>query len=391
MANQRMRGLGLGLTLGLWPIVAAAQYLVVGNDEKISWDDKGNAVIAAPGKDTVSILDIKNGAAPKILVSLPLQNSVFGPPVNLAITPDNALALVANSVAATQDGAVWKTPPDTKVYVIDLTAKPPAQIGTVEVGKQPSGMGLNKAGDMALVTNRADNSVSVLSIKGKDVKVTDTVALGEGGPSAVAFTPDGKRALVTKPTVNKVGVLKIDGGKVTYDKAWDIGVGVFPYNLVIAGGGRIAVTSDNGAGGASDGSVDTLSIIDLQGEHPHVIDKAVVDEAPEGIAVSPKGDLVVAVLLNASAGIAKDAWFKRPRGRLAVFRVEGTKLVRTAYIDVGKLPEGAAFSPDGRYFYVGNFVDHNMEIFKVDGGKLISAGKPLALPGAPASIRSSAE
>ena len=392
MAKRWYGMLGIGVVAALGAGPASAQYLVVGNDQKITWNDKGGVVVAPPDKDTVSIIDIKNGAAPKIVVSLPLQNSVFGPPTNLAITPDNALALVANSVAAAQDNGVWKTPPDNKVYVIDLAAKPPAQVGTVEVGKQPSGMGISKAGDMALVTNRADNSISVLSIKGKDVKVTDTVTIGDGGPSAVAFLPDGKRALFTKPVVNKVGVLKIDGGKVTYDKAWDINVGVFPYNLVIADGGKLAVTADNGAGGASDGSVDTLSVIDLKGEHPHVVDKMVVDEAPEGIAVSPKGDLVIAVLLNASAGIAKDAWFARPRGRLAVFKVVSGRLVRAgAYVDVGKLPEGAAFSPDGRFFYVGNFVDHNLEIFKVDGDKLINAGKPLALPGAPASVRSSSE
>ena len=385
----RTIGVGLATALAAWPLAASAQYLIVGIDEKVTWDDKGTPVIAPPGKDSVSILDIKNPGAPRLVVGLPLQNSVFGPPTNMAITPDNKLALVANSVVATQDGAVWKTPPDNKVYVIDLTAKPPAQIGTVEVGKQPSGMAISKTGDLALVTNRADNSVSVLSIKGTEVKVTDTLAMGDS-VSAVAITPDGKWALATKPTANKVALLAIDGGKVTYGKQ-DIAVGVFPYNLVIAGGGRIAVTADNGAGGASDGSVDTLTVIDLQGPHPHAIDKVVVDEAPEGIAVSPKGDLVIAVLLNGSAGVAKDVWFARPKGRLAVFRVEGTKLTRTAYIDVGKLPEGAAFSPDGGYFYVGNFVDHDIEIFKVTGDKLISTGKPLMLPGAPASIRSSAE
>jgi DNA-binding beta-propeller fold protein YncE len=387
MVNRLFGLLGLGLALGAGP--AAAQFLIVGIDEKVTWDAKGVPVIAPPGKDSVSILDIKNPGAPRLVVGLPLQNSVFGPPTNLAITPDNKLALVANSVVATQDGGAWKTVPDNKVYVIDLGAKPPALINTVEVGKQPSGMAISKAGDLALVTNRGDNAISVLSIKGTEVKVTDTVAVGDT-VSAVAITPDGKWALATKPVANKVALLAIDGGKVTYAKE-DITVGVFPYNLVIAGGGRIAVTADNGAGGASDGSVDTLTVIDLQAKHPHAIDKVVVDEAPEGIAVSPKGDLVVAVLLNGSAGIANDVWFARPKGRLAVFKVEGTKLTRTAYIDVGKLPEGAAFSPDGGYFYVGNFVDHDIEIFKVTGDKLISTGKPLMMPGAPASIRSSAE
>jgi DNA-binding beta-propeller fold protein YncE len=33
----------------------------------------------------------------------------------------------------------------------------------VEVGKQPSGLDISKKGDLALVTNRADNSISILS------------------------------------------------------------------------------------------------------------------------------------------------------------------------------------------------------------------------------------
>jgi DNA-binding beta-propeller fold protein YncE len=387
MANRRY--LGLGLALCLWPLAASAQFLVVGNDEKISWDDKGTAIIGPPGKDTVSILDIKNAAAPKIVVSLPLQNSVFGPPTNLAITPDNALALVANSVEAYQDGSAWKTRPDTKVYVIDLKANPPAQVGTVEVGKQPSGMAINRAGDMALVTNRADNSISVLSIKGKEVKVTDTVAMGDS-VTAVAFTPDGKRALAAKAPVNKVAVLAIDAGKVTYNKQ-DINVGVFPYNLVIAGGGKIAVTADNGAGGASDGSVDTLSVIDLAAKVPHVVDKVVVSEAPEGIAVSPKGDLVAAILLNGSAGVAKDAWFANPAGKVVVFKVNGTKLTKTSELSVGKLPEGAAFTPDGKYLYVGNFVDRDLVVLRVEGDKVVDTKKNVKLPGQPASLRSTVE
>jgi hypothetical protein len=33
----------------------------------------------------------------------------------------------------------WQGAPDNKLYVIDLTASPPKQIATVELGKQPSG------------------------------------------------------------------------------------------------------------------------------------------------------------------------------------------------------------------------------------------------------------
>ena len=153
---------------------AQAQYLIVGNDEKVAFTD-GKPVLSPPGKDTVSIIDIRDRAKPRIVVNLPLENSVFGPPTNLAVTSDNALALVANSIDVVKDGDTLKSVPDNKLFVIDLTASPPAVIATIQTGKQPSGMAINRAGNLALVANRADNSVSVLSISGKTVAVVGTV------------------------------------------------------------------------------------------------------------------------------------------------------------------------------------------------------------------------
>ena len=137
---------------------ARAQLLITGNDEKVSFDENTGKTITHPaGKDTVSIIDIADPAKPKIIVNLPLMNTITGPPVNLAITPDRHLALVANSLDWVKDGDGWKGIPDNKIYVIDLTASPPTQLGTVEAGKQPSGMAINQAGTLALVANRAED------------------------------------------------------------------------------------------------------------------------------------------------------------------------------------------------------------------------------------------
>ena len=103
------------------------------------------------------------------------MNSIFGPPTNLAITPNGQIALVANSMDWVADGGNWKPAPDNKLYVIDLTTNPPTRIDTVAVGQQPSGMSINRAGTLALIANRADNSISVLAIQGKQVKLVDTV------------------------------------------------------------------------------------------------------------------------------------------------------------------------------------------------------------------------
>jgi DNA-binding beta-propeller fold protein YncE len=51
------------------------------------------------------------------------------------------------------------------------------------------------------------------------------------------------------------------------------------------------------------------------------------------------------------------------------------------------LPEGAVFSADGKYLYVGNLIDRDVSILKVDGSTVTDTGKKLALPGHPASMR----
>jgi DNA-binding beta-propeller fold protein YncE len=361
------------------------ELMIVGNDEKVGFSDAGTFVFSAPGKDSVSIVDIgTDPLAPRIVANLPLMNSLFGPPVNLAITPDEGLALVANSMDAQRDGAGWKLVPDNKLYVIDLTANPPALIDTVAVGKQPSGMSINRAGNLALIANRADNSISVLRIAGKKVTLVDTVAIGEH-VAHVVFTPDGKRALAGKFPGHKLALLEVNGEKVTYTKQ-DIPVGMWPYNFDIAPDGKLALSADNGAGGRSDGHADTVTVIDLEANPPRVIDKVVVGDSPEGFAISPTGKLAVALLLNGNDG-AKNAWFYNRNGKVVALRIDGKKVTRTNEVEVRGLPEGAVFSNDGRYIYVGNYIDRDISILRVDGDQIVNTGKSLQLPGQPASMR----
>jgi DNA-binding beta-propeller fold protein YncE len=373
------------MVLVLWPSAAHAQLMIIGNDEKVTWDDAGKLVTMAPGKDSVVVVDIgTNPEAPKIIASFPLMNSIIGPPTNLAITPDERLAIVANSMNWVQEGGAWKGVPDNKLYVIDLKTDPPSHIATIEVGKQPSGLAINGRGDLALVTNRPDNSVSVLSIEGKEVKLIDTVPMGEM-VAAVAFTPDGKRAFAAKFPGHKVAVLDVEGQKVTYKK-YDMPVGLWPYNIDITPNGKIAITADNGNSGAADGHIDTVSVIDLEVDPPRVIDRVVVGDAPEGLAISPTGEIAVAVLLRGSNS-AKTAWFYHRNGSVVVLKIDGKTVTKVGEVEVRGLPEGVVFSPDGKYLYVGNFMDSDVSILKVDGTRVTDTGKRLQLPGHPASMR----
>jgi hypothetical protein len=95
-----------------------------------------------------------------------------GPPLSFLIARDWVKA-----------GDGWKGVPDNKIYLIDLTVSAPAQIATVEAGKQASGMAMNRAGTLALVANRADDSVTVLAIDRKTVKPVGTVSVATKPPS----------------------------------------------------------------------------------------------------------------------------------------------------------------------------------------------------------------
>ncbi len=380
----------LAAALALVPGAAKAQLLISGNDEKQTWDEAGKAVLSAPGKDSLSIIDIRDRTRPRIVASLALMNSVVGPPTNLAITPDGKLALVANSLDFVQGDNGWKSQPDDKLFIVDLAASPPAVLGTVTVGKQPSGLAINRAGTLALVANRAENSVSVLSIEGMTVKVIDTVALSAPGApseqvSSVAITPDGKRALVSKFASHKVALLDIDGQKVSYGK-YDMAVGLWPYNVQITSDGKLGLAGNNGAAGASDGQVDTVAVIDLEASPPRVVDQVVVGDGPEGLAVSPKGGYAVAVILNGTGNVPRKAFFATDRSYVSLLRIKGKKVRKVSETQVGGLAEGVAFSPDGQYLYVGNFLDSDMTVLQLKGDRLVKVGT-LKLPGHPASLR----
>ena len=387
MSARRVVGLSVAtatlLGASLLGSAHAKPFMIVGLDEKLLWDDDGKPILAAPGNDQVLIVDVADPESPKIVASLPLKNSVVGPPVNVAIDPSGTVALAADSIDVLKEGDALKQVPDNKVYVIDLSANPPKLAATLIAGKQPSGLSFSPDGRMALVANRGDNSISVLSVNGSDVKITDTVAMPDS-VAHVTFTPDGKRALVARFPAHKISVLDIAGDKVTYSKI-DLPTGQWPYNVAVAPGGKIALTADNGGAGSSDGSVDTASVIDLEANPPRIIDRVVVGDGPEGLAISPKGDLAVSVILRGSN--MKKAFFHEKNGSVSVLKIDGKKVTKTGDIEVGGLPEAAMFTPDGKYILVGNYLSQDFSILKVDGTSVTDTGKRFQVPGHPASAR----
>jgi DNA-binding beta-propeller fold protein YncE len=369
---------------------AGKSFLLNGLDSKVDFGETGAPVFLAPGDDLVNIMDISDPAHPRTVANLPLSNSLFGPPTNLQVTPDERLALVSSAMKWEQKDGAWKPSPDDRLFVVDLETDPPALIATLKVGRQPSGIAINSAGDLALVANRADNSISVLSIDGKHVKLVDMVPVGDQ-VAAVAITPDGKRALAVKNTSNKIGVLSINGTHVVYHDDLDMPVGQFPYNIDITPDGSMAIVAHTGNGGRSDGNADALAIIDLSsGMPPRVSGYVTAGDAPEAFAISPSGKIAVALLLGGDVLLPKEHWAHSQKGSIAVFAIDGMKLVASQVIELGGLPEGVAFSPDGEFMYVSSWAAQELGVYKVDGTRVRDTGVRIPVPGHPGSMRARA-
>src|SRR5260221_12796515 len=88
--------------------------------------------------------------------------------------------------------------------------------------------------------------------------------------------------------------------------------------------GKSVWTADSGNAAGSDGSVDTVSVVDLEAQPPRIIDRVVVGDGPEGLAISPKGDVAVAGILAGSNN--RPAYFYHLNGVLAVLRSDGKKV-----------------------------------------------------------------
>jgi DNA-binding beta-propeller fold protein YncE len=282
-----------------------------------------------------------------------------------------------------QDGDAWKVAPDNRLFVIDLNANPPRLIDTVTVGMQPSGMAISHKGDLALTANRAGKSVSVLSIRNGVVKALAEMPM-EQEAAAVVIAPDGTRAFVCLNKANIVAVLKIDGQTVSYDKSLDIPSALNPYNIDITPDGKYAIASNTGA---MKNNGDAVVTIEATGPHPHVVDIMSPGTGPEGFVISPDGKWAAAPLLVGTVAKAGD-WFRTSGGELILMSIgSGGKLTVTGKADLGAVAEGVAFSPSGEYLYVANFLDKDLQTFRVTDGRPVQVGPNLTLPGQPGSMR----
>lgn len=392
----------VGLCLALLPAAAVGQIAVSANDGKVRMMN-GAVEVVKNGVDTISLVDLR-ARPPKLIAEIKAAASVVGPPQSVAINPHDGLVLVTAATRIDPANPTKTTSGDT-LTIIDLGIKEPGFIqrglarirgrslpapepkvlGTMTLGKGPAGVTINRAGTLALVANRDDGTVSVLTIADKIVKLSSTLDLGDpkSGPSAIVITPDGTSALVTLDgeATNAIAVLAIDGTKVT-DTKRRIYAGLRPSAIDIAPRGDFAMVANAGRGS---GDTDTISVIDLVLKPPRVVNTVSVGPTPSGIKLSPDGRFLAVTYMSGStrAGGSPQAGL---RDRLVVFRRTGMQLTKAVESDVGRWCQGIAWSSDGRQIVVQCMVEQQLFTFTFTGRQLYALA-PVKVSGGPAGIR----
>jgi len=162
-----MRLMLLAIVLFLLASPAFAQIAVSVNDNKVMLDNGTVKVVPNAPPDTLSVIDLKS-TPPRVVSEIPVPGSVVGPPFSVAITPDEGLALVTAAMKVDPSDPT-KQVADNRLSVVDLRANPPQVIATLEAGKGAAGVSINRQGNLALVANRSEGTVSVYSIHGRTV------------------------------------------------------------------------------------------------------------------------------------------------------------------------------------------------------------------------------
>jgi len=379
---NKLRSRLLALALAAAFPASAADIMLGAHDNKVYLDNGTVKVHATPAPDFITVIDISS-ASPKILAKVEVPTSIVGPPFSIAMTRDQSLALV--TAAQKVDPAdKTKTIADNKLSVIDLTAKPPKVIATLEAGAGASGVSINRTETLALVANRNEGTVSVFTISGKTLTPAGKIKLGDekSGPSHVAFTPDGKRAIVTRDGDHFLSMLAIEGTQVT-DAKRHFGAGFRPYGVEVSPDGTFAVAANVGR---SVGDAETLSLVDLRANPPRVVDTIALGQTHEGLTLSPDGKLVVVVAHNGSNKKTDDPFYNK-QGRIYLVRVDNGKLTRLSEAPIGTWAQGSAFSRDGKTVYVQNTVEQEIQVLRIEGDRIVDTNSRLKVDGGAAALR----
>jgi hypothetical protein len=346
---------------------ASAQIAVSANDGKQLRPGEA-ATTRTP--DTVAVLDLR-GHAPKAIGMVQAPASMIGPPTSVAIARDGSFALVT---AAQRLNAAGELELNDTLSVIDLSnPKAPKLLQTIEAGPGASGVTINRAGTLALVASTGDDMISVFSISGKHLTAAGKVQLpAKSRPTDVDFAPSGKTAIAVAQGSGQLVGLSISGNAVTIDGT-AIRTGMQPYGVAYSPDGRFAYNTNLGgrvqpadAPKTPGPRIGTVTAVDLKTQAVTSID---VGLTPEHLTLSADGKYMAVVIANGSAAAPGSPGYSA-FGLLKLYAVNGTTITPITEAHSGGWCQGAIFSGDAKTVLLQCAMPRDIEVYRFNGKTL---------------------
>ncbi len=350
-------------------------YMVSVNEMQFLLTEGINKVMENPEIGSVTILDFSMFPPDKTNV-FDVPCSVTGPPVGVAITPDNKLALVTSSMKIDPANPSAQVP-DNRLTVIDLETK--TVLKTLTTGVKPSGVSVSPDGKTAFVCNRDDGTVTALNIAGKEVTVSETFKIAEPQDSLshIVISPDGSFGLASLNQADAVIKVLVDGDSLS-GVVEKVKVGKGPYCLDITPDGQKAIVAN--VSGAN------ITILDLQEDKIKVTDEIYTGPLPEGLDISPDGQWAVVSSMGYTLLSPEDS-MRQEHAQLVLMKRNPEYYSIIQRVPIDRIPQAAVFSPDSKYVVAGSFESRRLKVYELNDGSLKDTGVVIPVPGQPCSLR----
>ena len=367
-----MRAIWLATALTLTPVAAFADIAISGQDGKQVRAGDGLPMVPTP--DSVAVIEFSSSRAPRVIGSIDICSTQMGPPSAIAVAPDYSFVLATCPQKFVGDG---KLGPENKVSVIGLSDPThPKLLQTVEAGLGATGVFLNKKANIALVTGTGDDTITLFTIKDRQLTQASQVKLeAKAEPRDVIIAPDGRSAYALRFGDAKVTKLAINDDQIS--RVADFDVGVQPDGGNISADGRYLFVNFFGGAPTTKGVGATAAIDTRSGK---IVDAHEVGALPESVVLSPDGKYVAVVIGNGSATVRNAANYNSIFGKLAMFQVgKGGKLTPVTDAKLGHACQGVVFSDDGKRLLVQCSVERDIRVFDFDG-KVLTERPEAILP-----------
>jgi DNA-binding beta-propeller fold protein YncE len=358
-----MRAILLATALTLVPMAAFADLAISGQDGKQV--RAGDGLPMKPTPDSISVISYSSSTAPKVIGTLGVCGTILGPPLAITMAPDYSFAL---ATCPQKFGPDNKLVPENTVSVIGLDDPTrPRLLQTVQAGTGATGIFLNKKASMALVTGTGDDTITLFTIKDRQLTQTSQVKLeAKAEPRDVIIAPDGKTAYALRFGDAKVTKLAIKGDQLS--RVTDFDVGVQPDGGSISHDGRYLFVNNFGGAPTTTKGVGATTITDTRtGKITYAVE---VGALPEAVVQSPDGKYVAVVVGNGSATVRNAPNYNSVFGKLALFEAGKGSLSHIADAKLGHACQGVVFSDDGKRLLVQCSVERDIRVFDFDGKTL---------------------